>query len=401
MRDGLGPPSFCRNYSTAVVHYRWAGSSPFEEVNETSNGTNLSASSEQDPDDELPIPREEDSVEVESDVPLNDKNTALHWPTPFFDTVKAYDWLLSNLATPDSGRRAVYACGSYLGAPLATALALTESRPDERMSVRGCIAFNGLYDWTTLLPDHPMNAPKDGSWPPPSDVFEGKSKDAGFRELRRRVPTLFGIPGNLFDPFASPSLFFYQPGLGVPQTFDEPTDFRDLWMLDGTLTPEQRFDRLVNAPQKPPKKSPRRFPPGKEEGDPALRIPEMLLLHTAPASSSAGPSRFMRPSHRRRQMRGKNKDLGMHTFRGQAEELAACARRSVNRFEVMERIKREDDLVGLGKEASQRVQICEVGPSSGHGDGEPPGLPAFGNDFAETWLLDRLMRDRGIFDGPA
>ena len=399
MRDGLGPPSFCRNYPTAVIHYRWAGSSPFEEVDESSSGTSPSASSGPDPDDELPVSQEEDSAEVEGGVPPNDKNTALHWPTPFFDAVKAYDWLQSNLAPPDSGRCAVYACGSYLGAPLAAALALTESRPDERISVRGCIAFNGLYDWTTLLPDHPMNARKDGSWPPPSDVFEGKQSDPGFRELRRRAAALFGTPGNLFDPFASPSLFFYQPGLGIPQNFDEPTDFRDLWMLDDTLTPEQRFERLVNAPQKPPKRSGRRFPP-EEEGESALRIPDMLLLYSTPSSPSAGPSRFLRPSRQRRLMRGKNKDLGMHTFRGQAEELAACARRSVNRFEVKERLKREDDLVGLGKEASQRVQVCEVGRSSGHGHGEPPRLPAFGNEFAEAWLQDRLMKDREVFSGP-
>ncbi|KAF3357183.1 hypothetical protein VdG1_05983 [Verticillium dahliae VDG1] len=110
-------PDFLAPFPTAVINYRWTGPSSL-----TSSHTAPSTQ------DEFKAP--------------------LYWPTPLHDVLFAYSWLLENLRPENQARRAIYLYGTYLGATLAAALALTESHKHEPTAVRGFAAYNGVYNWT-------------------------------------------------------------------------------------------------------------------------------------------------------------------------------------------------------------------------------------------------------------
>lgn len=204
------PPRWLRKFPTAIINYRWPGLVP-ESNSPPANGT-------------------------ESDDP--GPKTPLHWPTPVHDVAFGYKWIIDNLAPLDLARRDIYVCGSYLGATLAASLALTETHPHEPMAVRGLVTYNGIYDWTTLLPDHPIHKirPSDSTSTKPEslaslirsinrDLAEPEEEEEDptpFALLRQQAQVLFHSPDNLFDPFASPSLFFHTPALHIPPTFDQP-----------------------------------------------------------------------------------------------------------------------------------------------------------------------------------
>lgn len=177
-------PPCLQDYPAAIIHYRWRGHKPNEEP----------------------------------DVPL-------HWPTPVHDVAFAYSWLSANLCQT---YRSAYVVGSYLGASLAASLALTQSSsPESFLSVHGFVAYNGIYNWTMFLPDHPLHKGifhyrKYRNDKTKTAVGMVTEEEGIFTQLKHQMPALFSKPANLFDPFASPCLFFHLPGMHVPDDFTNP-----------------------------------------------------------------------------------------------------------------------------------------------------------------------------------
>ncbi|KAI2621982.1 hypothetical protein GGS26DRAFT_568746 [Hypomontagnella submonticulosa] len=334
-------PRFIQRWPTAVINYRWAGFAPFE-----ASG--------------LPVSdRPGESGE--------DESTHLSWPAPIHDTARAYDWIVDNLGPSNYSRRDIYIYGSYLGASLATSLALTETHPHHRMGVRGCVAYNGIYNWTMFLPDHPINkAPKLRSI---LEEILARPADLDFQDLKQHAQALFGRPDNLFDPFASSCLFFHTPGLFVPPSFDASALAPPTSLLEELDRPAEELHE-VTAPSKSPRKSPLGFPPRIS----TLKIPEMLLLHSSPPP--------LPPSLQRRRQRRKKEYIG-NSFRAQAEELVGLMRRSIDKIELKQRFKWDDDFESWQDEAARRVQVHDVGPNLGDFE-----LGGSGEEIAAAWLQD-------------
>ncbi|CAJ2505349.1 Uu.00g127430.m01.CDS01 [Anthostomella pinea] len=341
-------PKFCQGYATAVIHYRWTGASPEEKENA--------------------------STGLDEDGGSND---FFHpgWPAPIHDTLKAYSWITQNLTPPTYTRRDIYVYGSHLGASLATSLALTETHPHERMGVRGCIAYNGIYNWTMFLPDHPINKLPNLRSINVLEEILAQPGDPSFQDLKHQAEELFKKPDNLFDPFASPCLFFHTPGLLVPPSFDasaippESASSTSSALLEGAMLGTSSTNTF-----KPPRRSPLGFPPRQS----TLKIPEMLLLHDTPPP--------LPPSLLRRRQRRKKEFLG-NSFGAQAEELARLMQRSINKIEMKERLKWDDSFDGLDEEANRRVQVYDVGVNAGCG-----GLYGEGSDLAAMWLDERIAK---------
>ncbi|KAI3321186.1 hypothetical protein HD806DRAFT_503241 [Xylariaceae sp. AK1471] len=334
-------PRFAQRHATAVIHYRWT----------------------------------EPSLEDESvDDDVSDGKEGAHrrfhpgWPAPIHDTLRAYTWIIENLAPTTYARRDIYVYGSYLGASLATSLALTEAHPHERMGVRGCVAYNGIYNWTMFLPDHPINKLSDSLSRNFLEDILTLPGDPDFQELKQMVGELFNKPDDLFDPFASPCLLFHTPGLLVPPSFDASAIEPVSPLANLPWLPEEAIESIM--PLKHPRKSPLIFPPRKS----TLKIPEVLLLHDTPPP--------LPPSLYRRRQRRKKNGYG-NNFRTQAEELASLLRRSINKVELKERMKWDEDLDEWNDEAERRVQIHDVGHN---------GQFAEDDNVAAAWLEDRMFR---------
>ena len=293
---------------------------------------------------------------------------------PLHDIMFGYDWITANLSPPQSSRRDIYVYGSYLGASLAASLALTETKPNEQMAVRGAAVFNGIYNWPTFLPDHPINKVKD------SKLFDLLIPDDGgpaFRSMKQQAEYLFREPADLFDPFASPSLFFYSTGMTPPSEFSSsapPSPLSkaiDALSLGETLTAE---NLSADVDEKPPRKGYLAFPPRQSD----MQIPDMLLLHENPPPPLTFPRRG-------RRMASSRKKRGENNFATQANELAALMRRSINRLELRERIKSEGEFEGWESEADSRVQVTDVGRCDGDN-----GLGAHGEEAIKEWLAERM-----------
>jgi hypothetical protein len=300
-----------------------------------------------------------------------------HWPTPLHDINFAYSWIKDNLGAGtdvSTAPRPAYVYGSYLGATLAAALALTESYvpvAGHSMTIRGLIAHNGIYNWTMFLPDHPIHSikpkskrKKGNNFPlslraflePPTPVEE----EGIFTTLKDQTPALFSTPANLFDPFASPCLFFHSPNLHVPDDFTTPltastsslpSDFTAAVdaLANHSRSPSEPFtspsdidpesadaDALLEAATlrakllKPPRKGYLTYPPlpsssssfPSSSSSPPLRIPPTLFLYSTPrvSSSSAKPNWKPRPLR--------------NSFAFQASELAGLMLRSVDMYEM-------------------------------------------------------------------
>ncbi|KHN99015.1 uncharacterized protein MAM_02713 [Metarhizium album ARSEF 1941] len=292
----------------------------------------------------------------------------LHWPTPVHDTAFAFAWLVESLAPPKHDRRDIYIYGSYLGASLAASLALTEAHTHARFGVRGLIAYNGVYNWTMFLPDHRINKPpkrtKVAAAPP------GPAEGSQLHRLQERMPAMFDAPSNLFDPFASPSLFFHSPGLLVPQSF--------FMTLEHSALIENMMNDEEIPPLKPikaPRKSHLVFPPRQS----TLKIPDTLLLFDSAPLPVPKPS--TKPKSARPRKRAKPKG---HSFGAQAAELAELMRRSVDVVELKERSKWDEDVHTRVDEALRRVQVMDVGLER---DGVELGDA--GHDAVTTWLESR------------
>ncbi|KAL7815462.1 hypothetical protein V8C44DRAFT_348463 [Trichoderma aethiopicum] len=308
-------PEFLYDWPVASINYRWA--------------TERSHAASQDGE------HLDDSVD---------------WPVPMHDVAFAYQWIVDALKPPGIGRGGIYVYGSHLGAGLAMSLALTESYPHKRFAVRGVAAYNGVYNWTRFLPGHKEVR---GS----KSVRVGRRANGNFRleVLYDRLVALFQEPHNLFDPFASPSLFFHNPGLAIPESFYGSPAFARLVSAmkgqydvsgEGETVDASRRAHLV-------------FPPRAS----TLKLPETLLLHDAPARSKGIDTR--------------------HTFMGQAAELASFMRRSIEMVELKERkvwdYEWEENKVT--PELERRVRVVEVGQ-----EGEELGLNDAGQQAVLNWL---------------
>ncbi|KAK0708209.1 hypothetical protein B0H67DRAFT_495987 [Lasiosphaeris hirsuta] len=413
--DGYDPttldlPRWLERHPTVVLNYRWPGL--------YSNPPSPTLGQGQAGDGQTELP-----------------SAPVHWPNPLHDLLFGYSWIIKTLSPPDLGRRDIYVYGSYLGASLGASLALTESHPHRPMGIRGLIAYNGIYNWTTFLPDHPIHRIKpkpnkrgnilslgslvDTPYPESTDPPE----DNTFHLLKQQAPTLFGdSPANLFDPFASPSLFFHNPGLLVPPDFTTKTtptsllpgawsaaidaltaaspshprpplyddetspaydDDDNLYDDDDGTTPYHHHpngltahDAAVSLLPKVPRRGVLVFPPRAS----TLRIPDALLLHhDAPRAPKSG---------RRSTRKEKN------SFRTQAEELAGLMRRSVEKLELKERGRWDADYEDPGLregDAKRRVNVEEV-----VGDGEEDdrefglGLSEAGQEAAAEWLREKI-----------
>lgn len=292
----------------------------------------------------------------------SDSPAPAQWPAPIHDSAFAYSWLSKNFAPGNCARRGVYVYGSFLGASMATSLALTEAHPHARFAVRGFMAYNGIYNWTMFLPDHRINRPTTRS---SKSIMPPRPREGSHLHfLQEQMPGLFGRPTHLFDAFASPSLLFHSPGLVVPPSFTM------------TVAEATAIDALVGKEADPavavktPRKSRLVFPPRKS----TLKIPEALLLYeSGPIALTASG----KPSKRRAKASG-------NSFQAQADELGELMRRSVEAVELKERAKWDDGIQDLTDEPERRVQMLDIG--QGSPDYE---MSAAGQEAALKWLKDR------------
>ncbi|KAI1444399.1 hypothetical protein F5Y02DRAFT_390060 [Annulohypoxylon stygium] len=370
-------PTFVQRRPIAVVNYRWAG-----------------------------YPKSDDQLKEDND---GWSRPHLSWPTPLHDTVRAYDWIKENLGPSGTRtRRDIYVYGSYLGASLATSLTLTETHPRniQRIGIRGCVAYNGIYDWTTFLPDHKINQARSPQHPQENileEIFRSSVEDPGFQTFKQHMKTLFEKPGNLFDPFASSCLFFHAPGLYVPpdfnstalseetpsedvqrDPFEEPLGDPTLLSVeqprfipeDPDLLPEDDEESSLGEESeliltKSPKASAYVFPPRFS----TLKIPEALLLYSSqpplPPSLHRGP--------------GRPPKLEGNGFKTQAEDLAKLMRRSINKVELKERAMRDDGADSWEDEAARRVQLEDAGLNPGGFE-----LGREGEALVAAWLEDQM-----------
>ncbi|ROW03465.1 hypothetical protein VSDG_01510 [Cytospora chrysosperma] len=414
-------PRFLHHFPTATIHYRWAGRHGDLKAIPSYAGAGTP-----------PPPPPHDPSEATSRYRPN----ALHWPTPLHDTIFGYEWLVKNLSPEGLKRRTVYAYGSYLGASLASSLALTESHTHKPMAVRGLLAFNGIYNWSRMLPGHPNNllALKDAveaaeaaaeagegapAASPPEEVATAAAGDQDVAPLKELAPALFRSPSNLFDPFASPVLFFHTAGMLVPPGFGTPRSYRDLGAGAGgdpadlpyvysdpedpapptpyeegdldagpDADPELDLDLDPSAFRKwppPPRKGYFAFPPRMS----SLRIPETLLMHstpTVPATAARLVGKRPGPG------RPRKRKVAGNTFEAHARGLADMMRKSINRLELSERMNWDPDIHAWQGEAARRVSVEDVGEVVRDGQGRvgESGLSDRGEDIALRWLEERL-----------
>lgn len=349
--SGPGPvlPKFLKSFPTAVINYRWPASSL---------DPNVPAASRHDGEGSKPAP-------------------PLLWPTPLHDMLFGYSWIVKNLSPSDSSRRDVYVYGSYLGAGLAAALALTECYPHQQMAIRGLIAYNGIYNWTTFYPDHPIHKYRS------EETLLSDAPDhpgSMFHYLKQRMPALFPSPGDAFDPFASPSLFFHNPPLLVPDNFYASTATSSFQKAvdELSLHPLNTENQDLATPLKAPRKGYLAFPPRTSP----LKIPEALLLHETPPPPTR-PARTRRSSGAVKKRRG----WGENSFEVQATELASLMRRSVEKLELKERMKWDEDVENWDDEAEKRVQVADVGRADAEAE-----IGVLGHDLIEEWLDERTGR---------
>lgn len=281
------------------------------------------------------------------------------WPNPCHDVGFAFSWLRENLSPPSPARRSVYVYGSYLGASLAASLALTESFPHERFGVRGLVAYNGVYNWTMFLPNHPIrrNIQEDRL-----AIIEGQH----LRELGLMQRDLFGEPSRMFDPFASAGLLFHSPALYVPDGFG-----KDASPVSNTISMflTSSSDGSVSSTIKQPRKSSWLFPSRSS----TLKIPPTLLLYNSPGAPPW--QRFF-----------SKKPLG-HSFFAQAHELAYYMGRSLANVEFKERVKWDDEIENWEAEAKTRVQLSMLGHER-----EQKDICSEGAGIVRGWLEDRTSK---------
>jgi hypothetical protein len=329
-------PEFLCDWPVASINYRWETQRP--------DATNQDAASEE-----------------------HEFTGSLDWPTPIHDVAFAYQWITSALMPPDRGRGGIYVYGSHLGAGLAMSLSLTESRPNQEFCVRGVAAYNGIYNWTMFLPGHRINMIR--SMIDVASLSRRTNGNHRLDTLQREMLALFQTPSNLFDPFASPSLFFHNPGLSIPESFYASTQLaKIIRSMKGQASDESKENVL-------PRKSYLTFPPR----DSTMKIPETILLHDAPS----GP-----PAHqpgKKKGVKGTNSGDQRNTFKNQTDEIVSLMRRSLAMGELKIKAKYEEDAHYLEEEPKRRIQVVDVGQER-----EDLELNEIGQQAVLQWLDNNL-----------
>ncbi|KAL1910640.1 hypothetical protein Sste5344_003537 [Sporothrix stenoceras] len=351
------PPSFLlrRNYPIAAIRYRWSKGDTHNIRDATRNP------------DEIQLP-------------------SYLWPRPLHDVLFAYDWVKKHLSPPLSAsvrgadgrrhflRRDLYVFGSYLGAGLATALALTETHPPHRVAIRGVAAYNGIYNWTAYVG---MTA---DSIPVADDAATIDSLTPGIRSL----PELFRQPSDLFDTFASPSLFFRTTGhLIAPLHLDRDTSRQLLEEREARLEEEEGRDSQASVQPfgkrtfgmellGTSRKAYLAFPPIKS----TLSIPSALFLHTAPDEPppTAKPTRARKTGASARLRKIPEATNTNNSFAIQADEMASLMRRGIDKVEIKRHQEKlpillptytndrhiETDIEVRSSESEQRVRLAGI-----------------------------------------
>ncbi|KAH7161559.1 hypothetical protein EDB81DRAFT_785018 [Dactylonectria macrodidyma] len=290
-----------------------------------------------------------------------DSDVASQWPMPIHDTCFAYSWLVKKFAPEGQQRRDIYVYGSHLGGSLATSLSLTETHPHKRFAVRGVISYNGVYNWTMFLPDHPVNRPsKRAKYP---IAYPSHLEGTHLYRLQELLSGLFRSPEDMFDAFASPGILFHNPGLLVPSSYT--ISAVESAALETMVNPDS--DAL---PPTVPRKSHLVFPPRAS----TLKIPEALFLYDSPTVTSSVKS------GRRRLATGRG-----NTMENQARELTELMRRSIQKVELKERSRWDEDISSLEDETERRIQGIEVGDER-----ESLDLNEVGEEAIQEWLADRI-----------
>ncbi|KAL7904402.1 hypothetical protein GGI35DRAFT_201200 [Trichoderma velutinum] len=327
-------PEFLHNWPVASINYRWAT----ERLNTTSQ-------------------EEEEFLDTAD------------WPVPMHDVAFAYQWIAEALAPQDNGRGSIYVYGSHLGAGLAMSLSLTESHPHKPFCVRGVAAYNGIYNWTMFLPGHKVLGTK--SVRDAMRAMRRANGNARLDSLHQRLVSLFQEPANLFDPFASPSLFFHNPGLPIPESFYASTEFAGIVSAKKGEKSSVMAETAVT-----PRRSYLVFPPRAS----TLKIPETMLLHDAPSRSPLHQS-SPETKTKTEQSSSKGHDT-RHTFMAQADEMASLMRRSIARVELKERTRWDEDMQFMAEEPDRRINVVEVGQER-----EELGLNDAGQQAVSDWLV--------------
>lgn len=323
-------PEFLHDWPVASINYRWTT----ERLNATSQ---------------------------ENDEFLNTAD----WPVPMHDVAFAYQWIAEALMPPDNGRGSIYVYGSHLGASLAMSLSLTESHPHKPFCVRGVATYNGIYNWTMFLPGHKVLGAK--SVRDAMRAMRRANGNARLDSLHRRLVSLFQEPANLFDPFASPSLFFHNPGLAIPESFYASAEFAG---VVSAMKGEKSALGMETAGT--PRRSYLVFPPRQS----TLKIPETMLLHDAPSRSHL----HQHSQEKKTKASSKVHDT-RHTFMAQADEMASLMRRSIARVELKERARWDEDVQYLAEEPERRINVVDVGQER-----EELGLNDVGQRVVSDWL---------------
>ncbi|KAF7545763.1 hypothetical protein G7Z17_g8931 [Cylindrodendrum hubeiense] len=292
-----------------------------------------------------------------------DSDNTSQWPMPIHDTCFAYSWLVENLAPEGQQRRDIYVYGSHLGGSLATSLSLTETHPHMRFAVRGVISYNGVYNWTMFLPDHPVNRPSKRAKNP---TRPSPPEGTHLHRLQELLPDLFRSPEDMFDVFVSPGMLFHNPGLLVPSSYRISGE--EAAALEALVNPDSD-----TPPPKIPRKSHLIFPPRTS----TLKIPETLFLYDSPTVAlTKKPGKRMLATSRG------------NTMESQALELVELMRRSLEKVELKERSKWDDELSGWDEETERRVQAVEIGDER-----ETLELNKLGEEAIRDWLADRIGDD--------
>ncbi|KAK0739120.1 hypothetical protein B0T21DRAFT_382235 [Apiosordaria backusii] len=384
---------------------------------------------------------------------MDDKveNTSLRWPTPVHDLTFGYSWLSANLGlraekNKPAPFRPAYIYGSYLGATLGTGLAFTESHHpflhsgEGGMTIRGLVAHNGIYNWPMFLPDHPIHKykfkpPKQGRYPFfTTDVQSRRlepekiDEDTAFGFLHSQMPFLFPSPEALFDPFASPSLFFHNAPLHAPEDFFNPSRFNNLPPVSSLSAAVDNFlaETGGNEPQGPLSDDPS-LPPSSATPSPNTpltpqQVDEILAQKTAEAMASRPPRKgYLVFPPRQSTLRlpetllvfdsdnfsittgddGVEKKIPpRNSFKVQAMELAGLMRRSVSMFECQTLAREGEEEFAVqearDREAQRRVNTVELGAQDeeeAEDDGGEWGLRKNEEALVGKWLRETIRED--------
>ena len=160
------------------------------------------------------------------------------YPTPIHDVLAGYDWItkhfvhgLNASGVWEKNNKYVGVCGELFGGSLASMLALTECHR-HKSGIKATILGNPITDWTAM---HPVPSASESSSPPTQDSSVSKRKrkvdepswtsfasssSLPVTRLLQARSNYFRQPGDYFDPFASPLLYFRTPSSDVPPEID-------------------------------------------------------------------------------------------------------------------------------------------------------------------------------------